>query len=158
MTMTYEVRAYKTQKDYDEYHAGTIIEGITRKRDALREAKKWLSDHEVVKVQSYDCEFIEVLKGQKRKHRKEREAAELQRMILRDLQKITCEPPRYRVDVRGVGETRWSSNALEFDSEAEATQYAIALLDRWYGADGFRVVPVDTPRREAIDPAQVRQF
>ena len=54
----------------------------------------------------------------------------------------------YRVDVRGVGEHSWSSNGLRFPTEAEATTYAIGLLDRWYGADGFRVVPGDTPQRE----------
>ena len=56
----------------------------------------------------------------------------------------------YRVDVRGVGEHSWSSNGLRFPTEAEATTYAIGLLDRWYGADGFRVVPGDTPQREPI--------
>lgn len=57
----YEIKAYKTQKDYDNLDAHVVIDGISRKREALREGKLWLSDHEIVKVQSYDREYIELL-------------------------------------------------------------------------------------------------
>lgn len=60
-TRDYEVRAYKTQSDFDDCHATSVIDGITRKRDALREGRAWLTDHAVVKAQSDDREFIEIL-------------------------------------------------------------------------------------------------
>lgn len=60
-TRDYEVRAYKTQSDFNDCRAANVIDGIIRKRDALREGKMWLSDHAVVKVQSDDREFIEIL-------------------------------------------------------------------------------------------------
>ena len=59
--MSYEVRTYKTQSDYDNYNGVTAIDGITSKHDALQEGRLWLTDHEVVKVQSDDREFIELL-------------------------------------------------------------------------------------------------
>lgn len=60
-TRDYEVRAYKTQSDFDDCRATNVIDGITSKRDALREGKAWLKDHSIVKVQSDDREFIQVL-------------------------------------------------------------------------------------------------
>lgn len=56
----------------------------------------------------------------------------------------------FRVDVQGVGETIWVSNALRFDTEAEAEAYARDLFARWMGMQAWRVVPESTPERERI--------
>ena len=54
---------------------------------------------------------------------------------------------RYKVWVRGVGETSYASNGLDFATVAEAFTYGRELLSRWYGADDFQVLPL------AFDPA-----
>jgi hypothetical protein len=58
--MTYDVSAYKTKRDYDSYVSHVVIDGITNKKDALREGRFWQHDHEVVKVQSSDREYIAI--------------------------------------------------------------------------------------------------
>jgi hypothetical protein len=62
----YEVRAYKTQEDYRNYTASVILDGLETEQGALDEGECWLSDHEVVKVQSSDREFIQVLERKPR--------------------------------------------------------------------------------------------
>jgi hypothetical protein len=59
---------------------------------------------------------------------------------------------QFRVDVQGVGETVWASNALRFDTEEEADTYARDLYIRWTGMASWRVVPASTPEREEIVP------
>ena len=63
MAKTYEVRVYKDEATYLNSSAGEIplIDGITNKRDALKEGKLWLEEFPIVKVQSSNREFIEVL-------------------------------------------------------------------------------------------------
>jgi hypothetical protein len=56
-----------------------------------------------------------------------------------------------RVDVGAVGESRWATNRVRFDTQEEATAYASDLLARWMGADITRVVPTDHPEGEPID-------
>ena len=58
----YEIRIYTTQSDYDNRRPVHILEGLETKEGALDEGRMWLSDHEIVKVQSDDREFIEVLR------------------------------------------------------------------------------------------------
>lgn len=58
---------------------------------------------------------------------------------------------KLRVQVAGCGERVWSGNALEFDTHEQAAAYARNLLDRWYGADMARVVPVGTPDHDKAD-------
>lgn len=62
----YEVRAYATQQDFDNVNATVILDGFSRKRDALNEGKLWLTDHKLVKVQSDDREYIEILSQEPR--------------------------------------------------------------------------------------------
>ena len=59
-------------------------------------------------------------------------------------------PEKFRVDVQGVNETIWVSNALRFDTEAEAETYARDLYARWMGMQAWRVVPGSTPEREEV--------
>ena len=59
---------------------------------------------------------------------------------------------KHRVEVRGVGESVWTGNQMEYDSPEEAERAAIDLGGRWMGMDMARVVPVDHPRDEAVDP------
>lgn len=54
---------------------------------------------------------------------------------------------KYRVDVLALGETRWATNALRFDTVGEAEDYARDLYSRWMLADVLTVVPEDTPER-----------
>lgn len=63
---------------------------------------------------------------------------------------------KYRVDVQGVGDTRWNSNAKRFATPKEADDYGDDLLMRWSGAKEYRVVPVDTPEREQVTPEQLK--
>jgi hypothetical protein len=62
--ITFDVHAYKTERDYLRCQPTTIIDGIVGCDDANKEARKWLSDHAVVKVQSSDRETIEVLRAE----------------------------------------------------------------------------------------------
>jgi hypothetical protein len=59
--MRYEVRAYKTRNDFDSFLPTVIIDDLYSEEDALHEGRLWLSDHEIVKVQSDDREFIQVM-------------------------------------------------------------------------------------------------
>lgn len=61
-------------------------------------------------------------------------------------------PARHRVDVLAVGETRWATNALRFDTEAEGLAYAHDLYGRWTLTRKMRVVPDSTPEREPYVP------
>lgn len=59
-------------------------------------------------------------------------------------------PALYRAEV-DVGEGVWHTNALRFDTEAEAKAYAADLHARWTLVRRSRVVTNDTPLREATD-------
>lgn len=58
---------------------------------------------------------------------------------------------RYRVDHIVAGESRYATNALRFDTEAEARADAENRMGRWLLMTGYRVVPESTPEREEID-------
>jgi rubrerythrin len=60
----------------------------------------------------------------------------------------------WRAEVLTFGETHWAGNALRFDTEAEALEYAVNLRARWTLVDKIRAVPVTTPERElyVVDP------
>lgn len=57
----------------------------------------------------------------------------------------------YRVDIAAVGEKAYASNALRFDSKADAEAYALDLAMRWTAVVSWRVVPSTTPERELIN-------
>jgi hypothetical protein len=57
----------------------------------------------------------------------------------------------YRAEFTGVRENVWSHNALTFETESAAKDYALDLLGRWMGADMARVVDDETPKREPLD-------
>lgn len=84
-------------------------------------------------------------------------------MSVRELADHRCEdeprckcPNVFRVDVQGVNETRWATNALRFTTEDAAEAYARDLWSRWMGCSGWRIVTADTPDREDINPEDVR--
>jgi hypothetical protein len=56
----------------------------------------------------------------------------------------------FRVDCAVRGESRYASNALTFATEEDAEAYARDLYSRWTMLESWRVVPVDTPQKEAI--------
>jgi len=60
---TYEVICYSDSDDF-EFSRGKIpiIDGITNKRVARKEGRLWLAEFPIVKVQSSDREFIEILR------------------------------------------------------------------------------------------------
>ena len=58
----------------------------------------------------------------------------------------------WRVEAHGIGESRWSNNAMTYDTEDEAKREASSLFGRWIGCDATRVVPEDTPKRQAYKP------
>ena len=64
MRPTYEVLVYDSEDDFNRSPLATIpqIDGMTRKREALREGRLWLAEFPIVKVQSSDREFIQVLR------------------------------------------------------------------------------------------------
>lgn len=61
--MFYEILVYESEDDF-AFNRSRLpqIDGIARKRDALREGKLWLAEFPIVKVQSSDREFISILK------------------------------------------------------------------------------------------------
>ena len=58
---------------------------------------------------------------------------------------------KYRADVTGRGENRWSSSGKEYNSVEDAKKYLDDLSGRWFGYDMGRVVPVTTPKNEDVD-------
>lgn len=64
---------------------------------------------------------------------------------------VVENPPKYRAEVAGIGENKWSGNALEYDTEEEAKKYLDNLSMRWFGYDLGRVVPVSVPRNQPVD-------
>ncbi len=63
-----------------------------------------------------------------------------------------CVSEKLRVEVLGKGESRWATNAHEFDSPEEATTFAHDLYSRWGMVESLRVVPVSRPRGEHYEP------
>jgi len=61
-----------------------------------------------------------------------------------------AEPIKWRAEV-DVGEGKWYTNALRFDTEAEAKSYAADLHARWTLVRRSRVVPDSTPEKEPTD-------
>lgn len=55
---------------------------------------------------------------------------------------------QWRAEVLCFNEPGWASNALRFDTEAEALAYAWNLRSRWMLVDKVRAVPDSTPERE----------
>jgi len=62
MTNTYEILGYKSQKDFDNFTSTLLDEGLMNITDAMKNAKDFLIHYPIVKVQSYDREYIEILK------------------------------------------------------------------------------------------------
>lgn len=61
----YDISVYETQQDYDEYNGEIVFDNISTKRDAMRIGKNELSKgYAIVKVQSDDREYIELLKNE----------------------------------------------------------------------------------------------
>jgi len=57
---------------------------------------------------------------------------------------------KFRVDCAVRGESRYASNALTFATVEDAEKYAADLFSRWTMLETWRVVPVETPEKEAI--------
>ena len=51
----------------------------------------------------------------------------------------------FKVEVIADGSGEWASNALRFESEAEAEAYAVDLASRWTLVREHRVVESDDP-------------
>jgi hypothetical protein len=66
------------------------------------------------------------------------ERVEDDRVIWRDV------PVRisFRAVVRGVGESNFSGNGVEFDSVAAAVEHARGIFNSWGGCDAWAVIPV----------------
>lgn len=65
---------------------------------------------------------------------------------------------KYRVEVGGIGENRWSGNAMEYDTEDEAKDWLRGLASRWFGYNISRVVPVNVPTNQDIDLSDPLMF
>ena len=66
-------------------------------------------------------------------------------------QKISEYDEKFRAEVTGKGENRWSGNAMEYDTEEEAKEWLNNLANRWFGFDMSRVVPVSMPTGQPVD-------
>jgi hypothetical protein len=60
---------------------------------------------------------------------------------------------KFRAEVTGKGENRWSGNAMEYNTEEEAKEWLNNLANRWFGYDMSRVVPVTVPTGQQLDMA-----
>ncbi len=63
---------------------------------------------------------------------------------------------RFKVWVLGVGENIYCTNGLDFETVEKAHDYGEELLSRWFGAEDFKVLPlqfdgVDTSIRNISD-------
>ena len=66
----------------------------------------------------------------------------------------------FKVWVRAVGESTFATNGREFDTAEKADRYGFDLLNRWFGAENYAVLPVkkeltgfldiDTVQRHAV--------
>lgn len=61
---------------------------------------------------------------------------------------------KYRAEVTGKGENKWSTNGLEYNTEQEAQKWLDSLSQRWFGYDRSRVVPTTTPKGQLVDNGQ----
>lgn len=61
---------------------------------------------------------------------------------------------KYRADIAAIGESRWSNNAMEYDTPEEVKAWLDGLATRWFGYDMARIVSADTPRNEDIKPGE----
>jgi hypothetical protein len=60
--VTYEIQGYISESAFEQYLPLPLESGYLRKETALRDGKKFLEMYPIVKVQSSDREFIEVLR------------------------------------------------------------------------------------------------
>jgi hypothetical protein len=58
---------------------------------------------------------------------------------------------KFRAEVTGIKEDKWSTNGKEFNTEAEAKKWLDNLSDRWFAYDMSRVVPSSTPKGQKLD-------
>jgi hypothetical protein len=65
---------------------------------------------------------------------------------------------KYRAEVGGIGENRWSGNAMEYDTEDEAKDWLRGLASRWFGYNISRVVPVSVPTNQDINLSDPLMF
>lgn len=65
---------------------------------------------------------------------------------------------KFRADVAGKGENRWSNNGMEYDTEEEVKKWLDNLSMRWFAYDLSRVVPTETPKNEVIDMTKKDTF
>ena len=60
--VTYEIRGYRSQEDFDNGDYGFLEEGYINLHDVFKDAGLCLITHPIVKVQSEDREEIHILK------------------------------------------------------------------------------------------------
>lgn len=60
--MTYDIHAYNTQADFDAVRFVLMAFDLPRKHEALKLGRDYLAEFPIVKVQSDDREFIEILR------------------------------------------------------------------------------------------------
>jgi len=60
--LTYEIRGYKTQSDFDNCRFVMIDEGIIEKDTALKIGKACLEKYQIVKIQSMNLEIGDYIK------------------------------------------------------------------------------------------------
>ena len=81
-----------------------------------------------------------------------RNLAKLDELINKRIDKILKEGSvKYRAEVTGIKEDRWSTNALTYNTEKEAERWLDNLKMRWFGYDMGRVVPTTTPKNEKVN-------
>ena len=58
---------------------------------------------------------------------------------------------KYRCEITGINESKWSCNGLTYNTIPEAEDYLNRLSLRWFGYDMSRIVPEDTAKNELLD-------
>ena len=64
---------------------------------------------------------------------------------------MTHEIKKFRAEVTGIKEMRWSCNALTHDSVEEAESYLNDLSGRWFGFDLSRIVNSDVAKNQPVN-------
>ena len=115
-------------------------------------------EHEEKESSEEEHEEHEMPKQEKKEHKESKpkipvaNIAKVGKKMNEDAE-INDVPIKFRAEVTGTGENRWSTNGIEYDTEEQAKQWLNRLSDRWFGYDMSRVVPTTTPKGQPVDLA-----
>lgn len=122
---TYEIYGYNSQEDFDNCKYYVLDQGIKTKAEAMRSAKRLLKKSEpgsILKVQSTDREFIEILKKKSKLKEYEVLVRRISYASRNIVVKATSEKEAKRLAIDEAGNFEFSEHDADYEVDSISTK------------------------------------